>query len=403
MQYHLRGQESRLNRVNNQIGGGEKITRLRDDPISAGHLVRYKSFLTRVQTFEKNALKLSDQYSIAEGYMASSLGAVHRVREIAVQAANGTFTPDDLKLMATEVDELLKEIVQNSNAVGPDGNLLFSGTRNKGTAFEAELGTTTGSAEPMIVQVRYMGNIDINRVEVDEGEYLEIDRAGTRNFWAEQQRLTSQRDAMNYQVPQDSIISVDGVPVALKAGDNVFAIAAKINDAGAAVKAEVDPFTNGLSMTTTDSRQLWLQDTQGSVLNQLGIIGDASQRPPYNIATDSARVSGGSLFDTVIALRDAMLQGDQEAIGGRVLGAIDRGFANLDARLALIGSEYERALLNAERNSATALNVTQQVAREGDTDVAEAIMNMKMMEVVQQATMSTSARLYSNSLLNYMR
>jgi flagellar hook-associated protein 3 FlgL len=403
MQYHLRGQESRLNRVNNQIASEEKIGRLRDDPIGAGHLVRYRSFLTRVQNFEKNALALSDQYSFAEGYMTSTLDAVHRVRELALQAAHGTYTPDDLKLMAPEVDELLKEIVQNSNAVGADHNLLFSGTRTKGAAFEVVMGTVAGAGEPMITEVRYAGNIDINKVEVDEGAYLELDRAGNRTFWAERQHLTSLRDATGYQVPQDGVISVDGVQVALKAGDNIYAIAAKINDSGAAVKAAVDPFTNGLNMTTTDSRQLWLQDIQGTVLNDLGIVGDSSQRPPYNIETRTTRVSGGSLFDTLIVLRDAMLAGDQEAIGGRVLNALDQGQSNLIARIAQNGSDYERAVLNAERNSGTALNVTQQAAREGDTDVTEAIMNMKMIELVQQATLATSAKLYSNTLLNYMR
>ena len=55
-QSNLRLQESRLNKVNNQIGSQNRIQSLRDDPIAAGHLVRYQSYLNRVNTFEKNAL-----------------------------------------------------------------------------------------------------------------------------------------------------------------------------------------------------------------------------------------------------------------------------------------------------------------------------------------------------------
>jgi flagellar hook-associated protein 3 FlgL len=403
MQYRLRGQESRRNKVNNQIGSQQKIPRLRDDPIAAGHAVRYSSYLTRVNQFEENAKKLAEKFVFAEGYMRSSLDIVHRVRELAVQAANGTYTRDDLKLMSGEVDELLKQLVQNANETGPDGNALFAGTRTKGTAFETVMGGVPGAAEPMITEVRYAGNIGVNNVEVDERAYLPVDGAGNRIFWAEKQHLTALRDATDYRVPDDGIISVDGVEIAVNRGDNVYTIAAKINGSGAAVKAGVDPVTLGLAMSTTDSRQLWLQDIQGSVLNELGIIGDASQRPPNNIAPMSARVSGGSLFDAVIALRDAMLSGDQEAIGGRVLGAIDQGFANLDTRTALVGSRYERAMVNVERNSLSALNTTQQLARESDLDMTQAIMDMRMLEVVNQATMSTAARLYSNTILNYMR
>ncbi|GMO45430.1 MAG: flagellar hook-associated protein 3 [Treponemataceae bacterium] len=403
MQYQLRGQESRLNKVNNQIGSQQKIPRLRDDPIAAGHAVRYNSYLTRVQQFEKNAKTLVDQFSFAEGYMRSSLDIVHRVRELAVQSANGTYSSDDLRLMSAEVDELLKQLVQNANETDSDGNALFAGTRTKGAAFEVVMGGVSGAAEPMITEVRYAGNISTNNVEVDERAYLPVDRAGNRIFWAERQHLTALSDASGYRVPFDGLISVDGVEIAVTAGDNARTIAAKINTSGASVKAGIDPITQGLMMSTTDSRQLWLQDIQGSVLNDLGIIGDASQRPPNNIAPMTARVSGGSLFDTVIALRDAMLSGDQETIGGRVLGAIEQGFANLNERTALIGSRYERAMSNVERNSLTALNTAQQLARESDLDAAQAIMDLKMMETVNQATMSTAARLYSNTILNYMR
>ncbi|MBQ1629174.1 MAG: flagellar biosynthesis protein FlgL, partial [Treponema sp.] len=111
-QSNLRIQESRLNKANNQIGSQQRIQQLRDDPIAAGHLVRYQSYLDRVNTFEKNAATLTDQYALREGYMNNSLDILQRVRELAVTGANGIYTKDDLKNMATEVDELLKELVQ---------------------------------------------------------------------------------------------------------------------------------------------------------------------------------------------------------------------------------------------------------------------------------------------------
>lgn len=402
VQRNLRIQESRLNKANNQLGSQNRIQNLRDDPIAAGHLVRYQSYLGRVQQFTKNAETIADQYSVAEGYTDQSLQIMQRVRELAVTGANGINTKDDLKNMAVEVNELLKEIVQNANAVGPDGTAIFAGTSTTRTAFDVETGTVPGSGEPLITSVRYNGTIDENNIEVDEGAYLPVNRSGNRVFWAENQQLLSQRDASSYQVQSDSVINVDGSDIKLNAGDNVYAIAAKINDAGIAVKATIDPVTKGLNLSTTDARQLWLKDSSGTTLNDLGIIKDASQKPPYNLG-DSVRVSGGSLFDTVIALRDAMLAGDTEAIGGRVLGGIDSGVNNLVTRLADIGSQYERAQLNIARNSATELDVDEMISREGDLDFTKAVTDMKMLEYVQQATLSTAGRMYKNSLLNYMQ
>lgn len=181
-QSSLRLQESRLNRANNQIGSQHRIQSLRDDPIAAGHLVRYQSYLGRVKQFEKNALTLSDQFQVREGYMTDSLDIMQRVRELAVTGANGIYNKEDLSNMATEVDELLKALIQNANAVSADGNSIFAGTNTKATAFDIEMGNVEGSGVPLIQNVRYNGNIDVNLVEVDEGKYLQNDNAGIKNF-----------------------------------------------------------------------------------------------------------------------------------------------------------------------------------------------------------------------------
>ncbi len=402
-QYQLRKQEVLQATKNHQIGTQSKISALRDDPIAAGHLVRYQSYLGRVNQFEKNAQTLADQMNVREGYLNQNLQIMQRVRELAITGANGIYTKDDLKNMAVEVNELLKEMIQNANAVGPDGNTLFAGTRTKSIAFDVEMGNILGSDEALIEKVNYKGNIGVNKIEVDENAYLSIDNSGTKAFWAEPQQLMGQRDLTSWQALEDSIINVDGVDIAIKAGDNVYAVAAKINDSGVAVKASIDPISQGLNLSTTDSHQIWIEDKTGNVLFTMGMIEDASQFPPYNINTSSVKVSGGSLFDAVISLRDSMLKGDQEAIGSRVLGTLDYGISNLTTRLAKSGSDYERAMNNVQRSQTNNLNVTQLVSREGDIDLTEAITDLKMMEYVNQATMSNAGKMYSSTLLNYMR
>ena len=398
----LRLQESKLNRANNQISSQQKLLNLRDDPIAAGHLVRYQSYLGRVKNFEKNALTLSDEFAVREGYMENSLEIMQRVRELAVTGANGIYNKEDMKNMATEVDELLKSLIQNANAIDSDGKSIFAGTNTKATAFDIEMGNVEGSGVPLIQNVRYNGNIDVNQVEVDENKYLVNDNAGNKTFWAENQQVFGARDASQWQANSNGIISVDGVEIKINEGDNIYSVISKINNSGAAVRASLDPIRNGLNFETTDARQLWLQDVEGNVLNELGLVKDVSQRPPYNLG-DGVRVSGGSMFDAVIAFRNALLSGDQESIGGRVLGVLDQGINSLVTRLAESGSEYERAQLNATKSSKLALDVTQQISREGDLDYTEAITNLKMLDYTNQATLSQAGKMYSSTLLNYMK
>lgn len=399
--FSMRNQEARLHNLNNQIQSQRKLQQLRDDPLAAGHSVRYKSFLTRLERFEKNTQTLRDQYKSSEAHMNNSLQIMQRLRELSVQGAHGTYTPEDLKDMAAEADELLKELVQNGNAVNSDGVRVFAGTKSFTEPFEVVMGDVDGAGSAVITQVRYNGSIDSKEVETDELSFMRADQAGNRVFWAEKQVLLSATDARNYTVKEDTSIEVDGVTVPLIAGDNVYAVIAKINDSGAAVKASLDPITSGLNLTTTDSRQLWLKDGEGgTVLSDLGLIKQ-EQRPPYNLA-NSVRVSGGSLFDAVIAMRDALLSADQEALGGKILGSIDSGISNLTTRMAETGSQYARAETILARIDTQTLNVTGAESREADLDITKAITDLKMFEHTHQASLSVLGKLYRNSLLNYL-
>ena len=401
-QANLRLQESRMNKVNNQIGSQQKIQRLRDDPLAAGHLVRYESYLNRVNQFEKNAATLTDEFALREGYMQDSLDIMQRIRELAVTGANGIYTKEDLSNMAREVDELLSQLVQNANAVSSDGNALFAGTNTKATAFEVEMGNVEGSGIPLVQNVKYNGNIDVNMIEIDEHKYMVNDNAGNKTFWAENQQVYGARDVSSWQASSDSVISIDGVEIKISEGDNAYALVSKINSSSAAVKASIDPVTNSLNLATTDARQMWVTDVSGNAMNELGIVNDSTQKPPYNFAK-GVRVAGGSMFDTVIAFRNALLAGDNESIGGRVLGSLDMGINSLVSRLAKSGSEYERAQLNITRSSKLALDVTQQISREGDLDYTKAITDMKMLDYANQATLSQAGKMYSSTLLNYIK
>ncbi|HNQ97919.1 MAG TPA: flagellar hook-associated protein 3, partial [Treponemataceae bacterium] len=304
--------------------------------------------------------------------------------------------------ISVEVDELLKELVSYGNATGPDGTRLFSGTKSFTEPFETVMGDLNGAGEAMIREVRYNGSVDGKKIEADELTYLETEQAGNRTFWAERQSLFSELDAKDYSVKADSVIEVDGVSINLTPGDTVHSIISKINDSGAAVKANLDPVTNGLNIETTDARQLWLRDAAGStVLSDLGMI-KPDQRPPYNLSA-SVRVSGGSLFDAVIALRDSLFKGDQEAIGSRVLGSIDGAVDNLSTRLAGIGSRYERAQATLSRIEVQKINVTAAESRESDLDFTKAVTDLKMFEYTHQAALGVAGKLYSNTLLNYVK
>jgi flagellar hook-associated protein 3 FlgL len=95
-------------------------------------------------------------------------------------------------------------------------------------------------------------------------------------------------------------------------------------------------------LNTTVPHQIWLEDKgSGTVLQDLGIINRNFPEPPNNIEP-TASVGGMSIFDMMIQIRDDLVRGDQELVGGRDLGLIDGALDNILRHLAATGAKQNR-------------------------------------------------------------
>ncbi|MDR2634073.1 MAG: flagellar hook-associated protein 3 [Treponema sp.] len=403
MQFYLRRQEEKLSSIQSKIAGQTRIHELRDDPLAASHAVRYESYLSRLERFEKNTLYAQDHFNQTDTYLRQANDVMQRIREIAVQGANGTYAQEDMHYMAVEVNELLKELVSVSNALGPDGRQIFAGDKAFTEPFRMVEGTVQGGGETMVVGVEYRGAGASRKTEITDGTYATLDIGGGEAFWAEKMQVFSGVDASEYRVTASGAFYVDGEEITLSPGDTLQGIVAKINESAAPVKAYVDPVTRGLALEGTNAHLIRMEDRQDSrVLQDLGIIlanGDPGA-PNWN---PSARVSGGSAFDMVLRLRDGLFRGDVDFIGSQGVGGIDLALNNLQSHLAEIGSRGERAEMTWRRLNEEIPQVTAALSREASLDFAAAATDLSMMEFAHKATLQTAAKVFSPSLLDFLR
>jgi flagellar hook-associated protein 3 FlgL len=409
MQFWTRRRERDMATAETKMARQTRIENLRDDPLAAARAVRYDSVGVRLERYEKNAAWADDQYKVTEGYVRQTIDVAQRLREIAVQGANGTFTKEDQKYMAQEVDQLLGEMVSMANARGPDGSFIFSGDKSRTQPFREISGTAPGAAGEVLVGVQYLGAQGGPSAEVSEGDYMPLSPGGSDVFWAERQQAVSGFDARDWRAAADSTILVDGVGIGIKAGDNVYAVAAKINDSGAAVKASIDPRSFSLSLETTTAHQLRLEDLPaaagapdgGGALKELGLLSGIGKAPD-NWAP-SARVSGGSLFDVAIRLRDSLNRGDVLETGGAALAGMDAGMDNLNRRVAEIGARSQRLQAVESRLNREIPDTAKLASEETDLDLTKAITDYKMLDYAHKASLGFSGRLFSRSLLDFLR
>ena len=404
MSYYMRLREWQLNDIQNKMAAQTRIKNLRDDPVAAGHGTRFQSKGLRLERFLTNITQVQGKMALAEGNMRSGLDILHRARELAVQGANGAYTKEQMAYMAQEVDQLLREFLEVANAQDAQGNYLFSGFRSKVEPFRVHTGRVDGSRDTeVITAVQYVGDIGRNNAEVAESALMDFTFPGNRAFWAERQQIYSSVQALEYRVPVDSTVRIDGVPVELKQGDNVYAIIDKINASGAPVKARLDPVRSSLALEGTFAHQIWPEDMGGgTVFQDLGVVRPGVGSPPLNIAA-SAGVYGGSIFDMMISLRDSLYSGDVHRIGGAALRGVDEAVESLTANLGELGAKDARLLVTRARLEYERPEYLRFYSQEVDLDITKAVTDLKMLEYTHQAAVGTAARIIRPTLLDFLR
>jgi flagellar hook-associated protein 3 FlgL len=255
----------------------------------------------------------------------------------------------------------------------------------------------------MITSVDYRGTINPQTAEVAENSHIQTNWPGNQVFWAEHQQIYSRTNAEDYQVDQNGTIAIDGVDIEVREGDSAYAIVHRINESGAAVKARIDPVHSGVVLETTSPHQIWLQDDPDSpVLRDLGLVRSTEDPPPDNIAPSAIR-SGGSVFDTLIRLRDNLAAGDQEAIGGQGIQSMDQALDNVFTSLGKLGAINARLDISYKRTEMEIPEVMAQNSRNTDVDMAEAIMELRQLEQTHRAALGAAARIIQPTLLDFLR
>ncbi len=402
MQYYMQQRSTQMTELQNKMAEQTRIHNLRDDPVSAAHSVRYLSNIKRMERYSRNIDTVLGENRVAEGYMKSANDILHRIRELAVQGGNDTYTKDEKMIMGNEVNELLNELVSIANAKTPDGTSMFAGDRTRSDAYRILTGDVPGSSGNVITAVEYRGSINGNDIEISDGSFIESGFPGNQVFWAEQQQIISDKDAQNYVAANDTSIRIDNAVIEINSGDNIYAIISKINNSDAAVKASLDPVKNSLVLETTTPHEIWMEDSNGgTVLQDLGMVSGKG-RPPYNVNRDAIK-GGGSLFDMIINIRDQLYEGNTLNIGGSGLKGITIAQNNLIGQIARLGSTEERLKTVQDRLAYEIPEVQERNSKETDIDMTKAITDLKMLEYTHKAALQTAGRILQPTLLDFLR
>ncbi|MCL6632369.1 MAG: flagellar hook-associated protein FlgL [Alicyclobacillus herbarius] len=117
---------TRMSQLQSQAASGKRINKPSDDPVGVGFVLRYKDELASYQQYQSNAGAAQSWLKYTDSTMQQADTVMQRLRDLAVQGASDTFSPDDRKAMASEVGQLYDQLVSIANTQF-SGQYIFNG------------------------------------------------------------------------------------------------------------------------------------------------------------------------------------------------------------------------------------------------------------------------------------
>lgn len=395
-----------MQKTEKELATGSKINLPSDDPVAATNQMMFRTRLRELGQYDRNVADAMDRLNHMDGQLDRVGEIFQRVRYLSIQAANGTNTGFELKeAIAKEINQHLYALVEIANAKDSTGKNLFGGSvieRDVFLPIFTHLQTRGIDQGNAMTGVQYQGDINVQTREIERNAEMAVTIPGNQIFYATNMSISSNKDSSAYVALGDSVFAINGIQIEVNAGDTINDIIDKINSAPVEVRAAKGGMDD-IILTGKTPHQVWLEDLEGgTVLQDLGLIDGTSPEPPNNYHSN-ATVSGLSTFDMLIQLRDDLIKGDKNLVGGRDLEALDSALENILRYRAEIGARVNRLEQHQKRITWDSSYTKELLAKNEDIDIVETVMNLKWLENVHNYALKVGANLIKPTLLDFLR
>jgi flagellar hook-associated protein 3 FlgL len=388
-----------LNKTQQQISTGKRVNQPSDDPVAAARILKLDQELARVETYQRNVNLADNRLKQEENALAGSVDIVQRIRELTVQAGNGSLSANDRQSISSELKERLGQLANVANTRDASGEYVFSGFQGATPAFSQN---PAGNWE-------YQGDEGQRVLEIDDGVTVPISDHGKGIF---------------VTVPAAATGTVTTTP----APGNEYISGVNITDPSALKGISTDRLEITVTSLAPNPNQLTITgpggapitDAQGNTLPSTYSFTDGEPVEIAGVEFTVSDVAVGDSFEVDTSRKQSVFGTIETLIAG--LDSIDKGTAeghakyddliadsliNLDnAQESFILKQTELGgRMNAVESTKSFLEdssvYTNEIRSElQDVDYAEAISNLSFQSFVLQAAQQSFARVSQLSLFD---
>jgi flagellin len=360
-QSNLGSSQKALSTAMERLSSGLRINSAKDD--SAGQAIanRMSAQISGLSQAQRNA---NDGISIAqttEGALNQVNDNLQRVRELSVQATNGTNSGEDLKSIQSEINQRLDEIDRISEQTDFNGTKVLS----KDSSLRVQVGA-------------------------NDGETISIDLKEVTS-------TTLGLDGFNVSGPNGTPTEVTDFKRAFGSDSTVATVA--LNDGKADLEAKF-----GAGVTVTSDTDSIFEDADGNFFAKV-TIDAADQVASNSLKENGINVAAGGSEDLFIrvdpskasvdpATNEATFsidfakleEGDIQAVRtSNALGSLDDALAEVDGFRSELGAVQNRLDSAIQNLSTNETNLSSARSRIQDANFADEVSNLTRSQILQQA------------------
>ncbi|ASI88658.1 flagellin [Vibrio mediterranei] len=354
-QRYLNKSSDALNTSMERLSSGHKINSARDDAAGLQISNRLTAQSRGLDVAMRNA---NDGISIAqtaEGAMNESTSILQRMRDLAIQSANGTNSPAERVAINEESNALQAELNRIAETTSFGGRRLLNGSFG-----EASFQIGANSGEALI-----MGLTSIRADDFRMGGTTYTANNGKDADW----RIDNTNNQLDISFTTKSGEAV-AINITAKQGDDIEQLATYINGQSDKISASVG-----------DNGELQVFVAEPDIdLNQSVTIGGS-------LATDLDLQTASAAQSTVQDIDMTSVAGSQNAIS-----IIDSALKYVDSQRADLGAKQNRLSHSINNLANVQENVDASNSRIKDTDFAKETTEMTKNQILQQAGTSILAQ-----------
>ncbi|MBY5967882.1 FliC/FljB family flagellin [Halomonas denitrificans] len=356
-QQNLNASKSALTTSMERLSSGLRINSAKDDAAGQAIANRMTSQITGLSQAQRNANDGISVAQTAEGALNQVNDNLQRIRELSVQAQNGTNSQDDLNSIQAEIDQRLTEIDRISDETSFNGVKVLS------------------SDDTLSIQV---GAKDGEQIAISLEE-INAESLGLGEFNVNKTLATAQGTA------NDDTIEVGGTTYTFKTSAATTSGATQFTaDAVTYAGSQVASGTN--TLVTDEDGTLYVKNVSGTTTSYFEATASAVAADGTNEAELTVTVADNAKS------AEHLTEVASEVKTGSPLATLDSALSKVDSfrsDLGAIQNRFESAITNL---STTETNLSAARSRIEDADYAVEVANMTRAQILQQAGTSVLAQ-----------